>query len=410
VSDVSTSERKGLEEFLLLPPPIQEAWSQLGTQGPALVIIDSWDALVEQYLGGRGVVGANGVDRAEIERVLLRRMGRTPAHLVLVRERRDESQLDYLVNGVVVTDRERVDDRLERWLTIPKLRGLRVANPSYPYTVESARFQCIEPVRAYGEIRPGRFDPEPDRMPNYLWPGSRSLAEAFGRFPIGKTTLLETDGDVPDYLLQLILGPAIGFAMSRRGHVVLIPSAALSAEEIWATLSASVPRREVADSLRVLDVTGQLERNAKQSRSELSPAILSTKTLAPSNPPLDPEENELSRFLRGAGGDTFPSLAVLYLNGLQALIASLKVPVSPELMEAFPATIQGALGSSPRHFVAVGRADTPFFEPFRSIAAVHIHVRIRQGRAFLYGSKPWTPGFVLTEGSDGGPFELLRIV
>lgn len=259
VSD-SARERKEMDEFLLLPPAIQEAWSQIPAQGPALVVVDSWDALVEQYLGGYRSDGSNGVDWAEIERMLLRRMGQTHAHLVLVLERKEETPLDYLVNGVVVAERDASHDRLERWLRIPKLRGIRVANASYPYTVEGAKFQCIEPIRQYSELRPGHFDPEPDQVPGYLWPGSVSFADAFGRLPVGKTSLFETDEEFPDSIAQLMVGAAIGFAMSRGGHVVIVPSPSLLVDEIWASITASVPKGRASETLRVVDVTGQLER------------------------------------------------------------------------------------------------------------------------------------------------------
>ena len=94
IVSVSAQERKAIDEFLLLPPAIQEAWSQIPLDRPALVVVDSWDALVEQYLGGYHSNGSNGLDRAEIERMLLSRMSRNNAHLVLDLERREETHLD----------------------------------------------------------------------------------------------------------------------------------------------------------------------------------------------------------------------------------------------------------------------------------------------------------------------------
>ena len=410
VVEESGRERRALEEFLLLPPQIQEAWSKIPTDRPSIVVVDSWDALVEQYVGGIAPNGHGKLDRAEVERMLLRRMSQTVAHLVLVLERREETHLDYLVNGVVVVERDASEDRLERWMRLPKLRGIRVANASYPFTVEGAKFQCIEPIRRYSEIRSGAFDDEPDHLPEFLWPGSQNFAEAFGRFPVGKTTLLETDGEFPDSVTQSILGPAMGFVMARGGHVLLIPSPALSIDEIWRTISASTSRAKIADTLRILDVAGQLEKPTRTSRPELAPAIVPVKSLVPGTPAADPDDNELSRFLRGSVRDGTPSLAIAYLTGLKALASTLKVPLTPEALEGFPAQLQSSLGASRLHFVAIGAPGTTFFAPLQPLAAIHVRMRIRQGRAFLYGAKPWTPGFVLTESGNGGPFGLLRIV
>ena len=406
----SAQERKAIDEFLLLPPAIQEAWSQIPPDRPALVVVDSWDALVEQYLGGYRSDDESAVDRPELERMLLRRMSQTHAHLVLVLERTEETHLDYLVNGVVVTERNSTDDRLERWLRIPKLRGIRVANASYPYTVEGAKFQCIEPIRKYTELRPGHFDPEPDLVPGHLWPGSQGFAEAFGRLPVGKTSLLETDVEFPDSIAQLILGAAIGFAMSRGGHVLMVPAPSLSADEIWSSITASVPKGRAHETLRVVDVSGQLERHVKSNRPDLANVIVPAQSLMPRDATSPPEDNEISRFLKGNVKDGFPSLAIAYLSGLKSLATSLKIPLTPEIMDTFPASVQSSLGTSRMHLVAVGGPDDAFFESLRSLAAIHVKMRMRQGRAFLYGAKPWTPGFVLTDSANGGPFGLLRVV
>lgn len=410
VSD-SAVDRTSMEEFLLLPPAIQEAWSDIPSERPSVVIVDSWDALVEQYLGGprlRSTLPA--IDRAEVERMLLRRMSRTRAHLVLVLERREETQLDYLVNGVVVTERELTEGRLERWLRIPKLRGIRVATASYPYTVEGAKFECIEPLRQYSTIHVGRFDPEPDAVPGFLWPGSHTIAEAFGRFPIGKTTLIESDLEVPDQIVQLVMGPAMGYVMSRGGHVVLIPSTTLSADDIWNSIARSVPYGGISETLRVIDVSGQLEQNAKDTRSELLPSIIPTRSMAPPAPGTSSEDGEVSRFVRGNVRDGFPSLVVVYLGGLKALASSLKVSLTPEMIDAFPASVQKSFGSARMHLLAVGAPGATFFEPLRSLSAIHLNVRMRLGRAFFYGRKPWTGGYALAESANGGPFGLLRIV
>lgn len=406
----SPQERREVDEFFLLPPAIQEAWSQIPTDRPSLVVVDSWDALVEQYLGGYHSDGANGVDRAEIERMLLRRMGRTHAHLVLVLEREEQTHLDYLVNGVVVTERDYGHDRLERWLRIPKLRGIRVANASYPYTVEGAKFQCIEPIRPHSELHAGQFDVEPDALPGHLWPGSQAFTEAFGRLPVGKTSLLETDEEFPDSIVQLILGAAIGFAMQRGGHVLVVPSPTLSAEEIWESITLSAPKGKASETLRVVDVTGQLERHVRSTRPDLSNVIVPTRSLVPPDPASPPDDNEISRFLKGGVKDGFPSLAIAYLSGLKALASALKIPLTPEVVDTFPASIQSSLGTTRMHIVAIGGPEDSFFESMRSLAAMHITMRMRQGRAFLYGRKPWTPGFVLTDAANGGPYGLLRVV
>ncbi len=165
VSDLA-GETREFAEFLWLPEPLQLAWSRLEADKASLIVIDSWDALVDSYLGRTDGAGSGELPtRADIERSLLRRMGRAKTHLLFVLERDEQTQLDYLVNGVGVTSREVVHGRLERWLTIYKLRGVRIENPLYPFSLESAHFECIVPIGPYGHVRGGRFNPEPNRAP-----------------------------------------------------------------------------------------------------------------------------------------------------------------------------------------------------------------------------------------------------
>jgi KaiC/GvpD/RAD55 family RecA-like ATPase len=407
---INPGERGRLSEFLTLPAPIQDAWSRLPNDAASTVVVDSWDALVEHYLGRRAHELESRMDRGELERMLIRLMGRSPSHLVLVLETEAQSQLDYLVNGVVVTRRELVNDRLERWLQLPKLRGIRIANASYPYTVEGARFQCIEPLNAYGEIQRGHPDIEPDRMPGFIWPGSKGFAEAFGRLAIGRLTLVEVGEEVPDYVAQHLIEPAAVHAVQNGARVLVLPSPALSADEIWGPLEDARPGGHLAESFRVLDVSGQLERGLRGDTKGRLPSLISIKSLPSPSPDRDPDDNEISRWLKGgvAGGPA--GVVTLYSSGLESLAATLKIPITSETASGMPATIQNTLGGTRLHIIAVAKSTTPLFQPIKSLASIHIRLVNRQGRVLVYGLKPWTPGFVLTESTNGGPYDLLRIV
>lgn len=409
IHDADSEERRRLSEFLSLPGPAQEAWSRLPTHGPSTVVIDSWDALIEQFLGRRHQRPEAPLDRAELERALLRWMGRSPTHLILVLETDQPSQLDYLVNGVVVTQRQFVNDRLERWLHLPKLRGIRIANASYPYTVEGAKFQCIEPLPPYAQLRRGQADPEPDALPGFLWPGSKSFAEAFGRLGVGRMTLIEVEDDVPDYVVQHLLAPPKIHAVRSGGRVLAIPSPSLSVEEIWGPMDGAKPTGHLADSFRVFDVSGQLERALKGGTKDRQASLISIKSLPPPSPDRDPDDNDISRWLKGGVVGGHPGLVTMYGAGIEALASTLKLPLTSEAAATLPASLQNTLGSG-LHLISIVRPGTPLFRAIQSLATIHLRVLNRQGRVLVYGLKPWTTGFVLTDSASGGPYDLLRIV
>jgi KaiC/GvpD/RAD55 family RecA-like ATPase len=409
--DERSKEKRDVMEFLSLPGPVQEAWSRLPSDGTAsTVVIDSWDALIEHYLGKMRPIGDRALERAEIERRLLRRMGSTPTHLVLVLETDAGTQLDYLVNGIALTSRELVDGRLERWLSLPKLRGIRIANASYPYTVEGAKFQCIDPLRPYTEMHSGVVDSEPEAMPGFVWPGSKSFAEAFGRLALGRVTLIEVDNEVPDYVVQHLVTPAKVHAIQTGGRVLVIPSPSLTSEEIWRPIEDAHPPGELSNYLHVLDVSGQLERATKGARPDRLACLVPTSSIMPSSQGGSPRANDIGRWVGGGATGGPPGLITMYETGIESLAIALNVPRSADLATSLTTSIQATLGEGTLHLIAVGRIDSPLLQSIRSLATIHLRLRDRQGRVLIYGMKPWTAGYVLTESAHAGPYDLLRIV
>ncbi|MGA7922654.1 MAG: hypothetical protein WCA77_01595, partial [Thermoplasmata archaeon] len=373
-------------------------------------------ALIQQYLG---TVRANNghapvPDRAEIERLLLSQMDRAPTHLVLVLERREETQLDYLMNGVVETGRETNAGRLERWLHLPKLRGIRVANASYPYTVEGARFECIEPVRPYHEMRPGPAEREPDRMPGHIWPGSHAFAENFGRLPVGKLSLIEIDGEVPDYIPGILINPMIASVVSGGGRVVSVPPSMIPPKEIFESLNKAVPKHQFLERFRLFDASGQTSQLETNAKSEFSQVVIQLKDVIPSaaTEAIDsrPTESPLARFMKEGAALGNPALVTMFVSGLQAMAAAMKQPITEEVLAQFPSQIQTSFYTTPMHGLVVGPTGAPLFERLRRLAGLHLHLSVRLGRIFIYGSNPWTPAFVMTEGQGNTPYDLLRIV
>ena len=406
VSD-DASVTKDLAEFFWLPEPLQEAWSRLDADRPSLIVIDSWDALVESYLGRQdGVATPDLPTRADIERSLLRRMGRARTHLLFVLEREEQTQLDYLVNGVAVTGREVVQGRLERWLTILKVRGVRIENPLYPFSLESAHFECIVPVRPYGQLTGGRFNPAPDLMPGFLWPGSRAFADSFGRLPLGKSSLLEVENDVPNHIPYLLIAPMVAHTVERNGRVVFVPDASTLPEDVWEALHGSIERRRFLSQVRFLLPPA----GPNEAKSEFEPTIvrLGEASRDASRPPTD--QIGMDQFLRAGATAESPGLFVVFLQGLVAIATSMGTAITPEVAQRLPGQIQSAVRGSPIHAIAIGSSHSPLLDPLRPTAALRLHIRQGQGRVFLYGSDPWTPSFVLTEGHDNAPYGLLRIV
>ena len=382
-------------------PPLQEAWDLVPPGQPAMVAIDSWDALVERFLSASTLSSGGPLDRAEMEHRVLDRFSRGPFHTVFVLERGDPTRLDYLVDGVVSLGCEAVEDRTERWLSLQKLRGVRLDSSSYPFTLENARFQCITPMLADFDPRLRPADPDPKPVPGFLWPGSAEFAADFGRLSLGHLTLFETEADVPEDAVGLVLAPIISQVIQSGGRVfhVLGPRTSLSA--IREQYRSLVSPEELQRQVRILTPVA--------ADADVVPELKGVILPLPrrSDATIHPRTPEAFRFLLEGARTGAPSLTIAWAAGLSSLGALTGAPYRPETL---PAIMLDYATLANVHAIFVGVTGDPLVESVRSAAVTRILFRSRAGRVFLYGKHPVTPPFVLVDGNDTTAYRLLRVV
>ena len=396
---VATKGSRRTLRSLLLPPEVLEAWSQTSPTAATLVVLDSWDAIVTRHVGIGGRGGDSLPTRDEIEQIALAQMAQGPVFLVFVVESREAGQLEYLVNGAVTMERQIRDDRMERWLRIDKLRGTRIANPSYPFSLEGGRFRCIEPLRT--DLRPvsGRLDPEPGHSPGQIWPGSVAYASFFGRLPVGKVTLIERDTDVPLAAVNLLLNPILNQVLDRQGRVFLVPPPGIDPNDLWEFCKERIPKETFLRSVRIL---GSL---AREGPNDLARALLPLP--AGNVEGYDPRTPEAAKFLSDNTNPETPNLIVAWTAGLSA-INSL-VP-GTYTAETFPGMVLTYLHQSPVHMICVGLENDPITDSLRPMARTRLRLLFGEGRVFVQGIAPRTPTLVLTEGNGEAPYHLLLVV
>ena len=301
-------------ESLWLPDGVIDAFSRVGPGTPGMIVVDSWDALVEQYVGGVKHDSGPYPDREEIERLMLGVLGRGRVHLVLVVEREGPSQLDYLVDGVVACVVTSNEERLERWSHLKKMRGVRVNHAWYPYTLEGGRFLCIAPMPPdfRTQLRPPQ--PEPDPLPGKLWPGSFDFASHFGRLPFGRATLLEVERGVPIEAVRLLISPAISQVLKVGGRVLVTLPPSLSASDVWRSFRGVLSPEQFVEQVRIYAPSGL---NPNEGDVELLEKVTVSGPTA-EGPAMTTRMPEASRFLREGNAGGIPSLGVSWVSGLRA--------------------------------------------------------------------------------------------
>jgi hypothetical protein len=384
---------------LLLPPAVLEAWSQSSPTAPTLIVLDSWDAIVERHLGDPSQFGEFHTSREDLERIALAQMSDGPVFLVLVGEHREEGQLEYLVNGVVSLERTIRDDRMERWLRIDKLRGIRITHPSYPFSLEGGRFRCIEPFHTGARTATPRIDPEPEVCPGEIWPGSSDYASFFGRLAVGKITLIEYDSEVPISAVRLLVVPMLNQVVARGGRVFHIPHPGIHLAEVWKMYEGLTPKETFLRQVRVL---GTLTNGDPEEFRSISFPLPSAKPEG-----VSPRVPEAAKFLRENPDPDHPNLGVLSISGLKTLNSLQPGTYTPEVL---PGLALSYLHQSPGHEVWVGPEDDPLTQSLRPMADTRIRLLSREGRVFVHGVIPRTPSLVLSEGDDRSLYHLLLIV
>jgi hypothetical protein len=384
---------------LLLPPEVLEAWSQSSPTAPTLIVLDSWDALVERHLGDPRKLRDGLPSREDLERIALAQMAEGPVFLVLVGEHRDESQLEYLVNGVVSTERSVHDDRMERWLRIDKLRGIRILHPSYPFSLDGGRFRCIEPLPADLRTDPARFDPDPGESPGQIWPGSADYASYFGKLAVGKLTLIEYGTDVPVAAVRVLLVPMVNQAVARGGRVLHIPHPGLHAGEVWEMYQG---RTSKEDFLRQVRLLGTMANGDPKEFVSMMLPLPATKLDG-----FNPRVPEAARFLTENADPAHPNIGVVSIAGLKTINSVVPGAYTPETLPGLALTYTHL---SPGHEVWVGPEDDPLTHSLRPMADTRLRLLSREGRVFIHGIIPRTPSLVLTEGDERSPYHLVVIV
>ena len=151
-ADIAPAEQLGTDRFD--PETFLEWLRAVGdVSDPLTVAFDSWE-LVERHLLSK----AHQDDPVGPGRLVTRMATLARGHgvrIVLITEEADQTSLDYVVDGVVEL---RVDHsaggRPERTLLLEKLRGVRIANRTRPFTLSGETFRVFTPVDLPGPQSP----------------------------------------------------------------------------------------------------------------------------------------------------------------------------------------------------------------------------------------------------------------
>ncbi|GEM_PF-1937227 len=176
------------------------------------VVLDSWEGLFFE---------SHNLGVEEISKLV----EDYDARFVVVTERREQTDLDYLLDGVVVLRRKFHEQRVVREMELKKLRGVSIKQSRFLFTLNEGRFRFLppfEPVSSPASYLVG--SPIKSRSTTVFSTGNETLDEITGGgLEIGSLNLLELSNDVPFEITSVLLRTIVSNFINLGHKFVFVP-------------------------------------------------------------------------------------------------------------------------------------------------------------------------------------------
>jgi len=336
------------------------------------IVFDSWDALAKEF---------DSKERLRAEKTLIAVSNNSGAQLVFVSEEPGATTIDYLVDGILEVSTVEEQDRSVREFTIHKLRGTKIPQRKYLFTLLDGRFTFFEPYTtpSYSEIR--KFTAMPDIGEAYSL-GSPALDRLLGGMVPGSTLTVEYDEDVPYFALRAIeLPPIINFlAMGR--SAILLPLPGANTGLTSSVLTRAIGEGAPSERLHILDVLRSSDLKTTSMTKHATPDEIHEVVT-----------NETTR-LRKKSVDQ----AMLHVNSIAAL-ENLFASDLDSLLEVTSQEIITLQQSRDAHILFLP-TNSPIRSRILSMSSSHARLSVRDGAVVMFGVKPFTGVYALQHLED----------
>ena len=197
IIDATQSERDRVEKstevtfkplrYTTVPEFLKAVYSRTERMENPIVIIDSWDAIAS-YTGFY-----EQREREKLEHNLCDFSRKTKTKIMLLVEYTGQTELDYLVDGVILVENDLYEGRRIRRMVLQKLRGCQVTNPVRLFSLNQGIFKAFTEFKGLNQdynALPAP-DPLPDPGPAGISTGIKALDRVIGGY--GCFNLVEGD-------------------------------------------------------------------------------------------------------------------------------------------------------------------------------------------------------------------------
>ncbi len=173
-------------------------------------------------------------------------------NLIMVLEKEEAPDLEYLGDGVVQMNRYQLEGRNVRTIKLKKLRAVKIKQPSYLMSLEGGRFKCFEP---YELDISGGHEWKPVESPKGKYStGTEDIDDLLGGgFDAGSYNIFEVKENVSNEEFFSVIRPIfLNFLAQKRG-VITVLSGGTHPENLKEDLTRFVPESLFNEKFRIVD-------------------------------------------------------------------------------------------------------------------------------------------------------------
>jgi KaiC/GvpD/RAD55 family RecA-like ATPase len=368
-----SEEFSNLDKFLTLPPGVQEVFSRFPPGERSALVIDSWDGLIEPYLGNPAEPPSTR-HRLRIENALISVLSKANVHTILIQETASFTSLEYLVHGVIELRRDDLEGMVIRELLYHKLRGVPLQSSSVLFSLEGGRFTSVP--RSFPHMDPvadERFQVR-ENPPNGLSWGVAEFDRTLGPLRVGEPALIEYEPRVDRNALRPISDRTVAQAIGSGWEVTILADLPFSLSGFLAGL-------------------GQLIEPAKAREHTASftpPPLIQPGTLTP------PATRQMIEQLKES--ITTRSFVGVVLGALSASFGTQAEFVDAIASLCTRTTERGGI------LLLIGSASTAGISEIVSSVRNHIRATHHHRATLIYGVRPSTPALALLTNTRRGEY------
>jgi KaiC/GvpD/RAD55 family RecA-like ATPase len=227
---------------------------------PATLVVDSWEAITaeeKEMMMELWKAAINALAQIYSPEYRL--------NLILIAETTDATPLDYLVDGILELNRITIDYRRAREVVLKKLRGTRIDQHKYGFTLDGGRFRSLPPFERRRVEKPRRVEIVPNTA-THLSTGCLELDGILdGGLRKGSTAMIEYGDDLSLLGYHSIIAQMIINCIQQGTHCVKIPSSGWDERRLRRGILPFVKEKDYLNYLTVFEIRRAEQKETREN-------------------------------------------------------------------------------------------------------------------------------------------------